>query len=291
MYPIMAFGYTELKEEMTYAQAIDQAFLSMHSDHKFRHNVTMEVKAREISKHDNMRKAGYFYKACLEGRICLAFQPVVHSKSLAIAHYECLLRIITEDGEIISAGPFIEAAEEFGFAVFVDKLVFRMAIEELNRDATVHLAVNCSSLSMYGDDWLNLANSLISDEKIASRLTVEITETSSRRDLKVMAQFVEHLKSFGCTVALDDFGAGYTSFAQLKVLNIDEIKIDGLFIKDLLTNEDSRIFVKLLLEFSSTYGIKTVAEFVETKELADKLTELGVDYLQGYHFGMAKTSR
>jgi EAL domain-containing protein (putative c-di-GMP-specific phosphodiesterase class I) len=291
IYPIIAFGYAECKDNISSAEIIDNALLSMHCDHKFRASVTEKVRAAELSKHDSMRKAGYFYKACIEGRVRLAFQPVVRTSDFKATHYECLLRIITEEGEIISAGPFIEAAEDFGFAVFIDKLVFRMAVEELKRNPDIYLAVNCSSLSMYGNEWLSLAQSLISDSKIASRLMVEITETSSRRDLAVMTKFVEHLKRFGCLVALDDFGAGYTSFAQLKVLNVDIIKIDGLFIKDFLVSNESRAFVKLLLEFAKRCKMKTIAEFVETKEVADILTEYGVDYLQGHYFGSAKLEK
>ena len=117
------------------------------------------------------------------------------------------------------------------------------------------------------------------------RMMVEITETAVHLDIKRTAYFVASLQSFGAMVALDDFGSGYTSFRQLKTLSVDIIKIDGVFVKDLVGNHDNMLFIKTMLDFTNGFGLKTVAEFVENGETAKLLMKLGVEYLQGYYFG------
>jgi EAL domain-containing protein (putative c-di-GMP-specific phosphodiesterase class I) len=126
---------------------------------------------------------------------------------------------------------------------------------------------------------------------IASRLIIEITETAAHRDMRRTAYFVASMQEMGCTVALDDFGSGYTSFRQLKALSVDMVKIDGSFVKDMTENSDNHFFVKTLLDFTRCFGLESVAEFVETGETAKALMELGVDYQQGYYFGKPENFR
>ncbi|MCB2082008.1 MAG: EAL domain-containing protein, partial [Rickettsiales bacterium] len=119
----------------------------------------------------------------------------------------------------------------------------------------------------------------------ARRLVVEITETAAQRDLRQTAYFVAALQSLGCKVALDDFGAGYTSFRQLKSLSVDIVKIDGSYIRNLTANSENQLFIKTLLDFNHSYGLKTVAECVESGDVAKMLMDMHVDYMQGYYFG------
>ena len=123
------------------------------------------------------------------------------------------------------------------------------------------------------------------------RLIVEITETATQLDMRRTAYFVATIQSLGGLVALDDFGSGYTSFRQLKSLSVDMVKIDGAFVRDLVDNADNRFFVKTLLDFTNGFGLKAVAEFVETGEIAKMLMELGVEYMQGYYFGKPENVR
>jgi len=110
-------------------------------------------------------------------------------------------------------------------------------------------------------------------------------------DLKHSARFCAEVQAMGCMIALDDFGSGYTSFRQLQALPIDYVKIDGVFIRDLTDNADSRLFVKTMLDFIRGFGLKSVAEYVENGEIAKMLMELGVDYLQGYYLGKPSNTR
>jgi EAL domain-containing protein (putative c-di-GMP-specific phosphodiesterase class I) len=241
---------------------------------------------------EEMGLANYLGQAVKDGRIRLAFQPIIDARTGAIAHYEALLRLCGEDGAISSAGALIPIAERMGFIPMIDCIVLEKVVSELRLDSHVHLAVNVSNLTIQDSAWLNLLTDLMTaTPEIAPRLTIEITETAVHGDLKHSARFCAEVQALGCMIALDDFGSGYTSFRQLKTLSIDYVKIDGAFIRDLSDNADSRLFVKILLDFTKGFGLKSVAEFVETGEVAKMLMDLGVDYLQGYYFGKPSNTR
>ena len=121
--------------------------------------------------------------------------------------------------------------------------------------------------------------------EIIQRLSVEITETAAIEDLDQTMSFVDALKELGCSVAIDDFGAGYTSFRNLKFLSVDMVKIDGSFVKNMTRDRVDRIFIETLVNLARTFNIETVAEWVGDEETARALTEMGVTYLQGFHFG------
>ena len=241
---------------------------------------------------EEMGLANYLGQAVKEGRIRLAYQPIIDARTGAVAHYEALLRLCGEDGAISSAGALIPIAERMGFIPMIDCIVLEKVVNELRLDSKVHLAVNVSNLTIQDSAWLNLLTDLMTKSpEVAERLTVEITETAVHGDLKHSARFCAEVQALGCMIALDDFGSGYTSFRQLKTLSIDYVKIDGAFIRDLSDNADSRLFVKILLDFTKGFGLKSVAEFVETGEVAKMLMDLGVDYLQGYYFGKPSNTR
>lgn len=234
---------------------------------------------------EEMGMANFLGQAVQEGRIKLAYQPVIEAKTGRVAHYEALLRLFGEDGKISSAGTLIPIAERMGFVPMIDKLVLSKVIEELRHDKDVTLAINVSNLTTLDHSWHKmLAEAVEQTPEVGPRLIVELTETAIHGDLKHMSRFCAEVQALGCQVALDDFGAGYTSFRQLKALSVDMVKIDGAFIRDLTDNADSRFFVKTLLDFTRGFGLTSVAEFVENGEIAKMLMELGVDYLQGYYF-------
>ncbi|MBN8543966.1 MAG: GGDEF domain-containing protein [Alphaproteobacteria bacterium] len=235
---------------------------------------------------EQMGLANFLGQAIQHKRIRLAYQPVIASKTGAVSHYEALLRLHSDDGKISSAGALIPVAERMGLIADIDRLTLEMVVKELRHDPNVVLALNVSNLTTHDSVWYKHLRTLIDETPaIAPRLIVELTETAIHRDLKLSAMFCAELQAMGVMVALDDFGAGYTSFSQLKSLEIDMIKIDGVFVRDLTDNADSRFFVKTLLDFTHGFGLKAVAEFVENGEVAKLLMELGVDYLQGYYFG------
>jgi EAL domain-containing protein (putative c-di-GMP-specific phosphodiesterase class I) len=169
--------------------------------------------------------------------------------------------------------------------------VLNSVLEELRRNPSVKFGVNLSNSTIQNGEWLSMALTLIENSGVASRLTLEITETVEQRDTKKVIRFVTSMQELGCSIALDDFGAGFTSLAQLKHLPVDVIKIDGSYVRDIVYNPESRLFVKTLLDFSRNFGLKTIAEFVENVEIANLLTEMGVDYMQGNYFSPATAKR
>jgi EAL domain-containing protein (putative c-di-GMP-specific phosphodiesterase class I) len=201
--------------------------------------------------------------------------------------YECLLRIEEYDGSIKSAGPYIPAVEEMGFMEEVDTIVLKKVYSDLKNNPNIVLSFNVSNYTVENGNLLPLLEEMMQDYDIASRVIVEITETGVQRNLNKVAYFIAILQGLGCKVALDDFGAGYTSFKQLKALPVDIIKIDGSFIQNMSTNADNRLFVEMLLKFTKNFGLTTIAEYVETGDVAKTLMEMEVNYLQGYYFSPA----
>lgn len=274
------------------ADAIDKAYIALNSTYGISFRTYDETRDEGILCRQQMGLANYLRRAIQENRLRLAFQPVVESSSGRIAHYEALLRIISEDGKISSAGALIPVAERMGLIDLIDHLVFDMVVKELISSPTVTLAMNVSNITTDNPQWLEHATQTLRQHPhVASRLIVEITETAAQRDLRRTAFFVASLQAQGCQVALDDFGSGYTSFRQLKALSVDMVKIDGAFVKDLVDNADNRFFVKTLLDFTRGFGLSAVAEYVEKGETAKLLMELGVGYMQGYYFGKPENYR
>lgn len=229
---------------------------------------------------------------CIEtNTACFAFQPVITCKTGEIAYHECLLRLSNEDYKLISAGPYIMLAEKYGLIRTVDKYVFEMAIQELNNTKDVSLSVNISNVGVQDNNLLEYIKNIISSFKEPHRLIWEVTETAINENFNQTKKFIESLKSYGCFIALDDFGSGYTSFRQIKNLPVDILKIDGSFIRDIDTNKKNKTLVETLIKIAEDIGCKTVAEYVENGAIAKKLIELNVDYMQGNFFSPAKNYR
>lgn len=219
-------------------------------------------------------------------RLTLAYQPIVDAKTGEAVQYECLLRMIQPDGQLISAAEFIPVTERVGLISLLDQRVLELAVDALKRHATVNLALNVSGMTASDGTWLEAFLAHIrAHSDIASRLTVELTETAMLHDLECSANFISSLRSLGCKVALDDFGAGYTSFRNLQVFELDTVKIDGSFVTGLANNRDNQLFVRTLVNLADNFSLKSVAECVASAEDAEILRGFGVDYLQGYYFG------
>lgn len=286
-------GSSSVTLEQNITTTLNNASIALFEVKEFnchRHNNQEQPFETVDSHYHQMQLAGYFLEAIESNKLRLAFQPVINARTGKVEGYEALLRILTSDGQIISAGPFIPTAESFGFINLIDHFVLESVAEELKTDSDVKIAMNISNLTVKDDSWYLKAKKIL-PPKLANRLTIEITETGNEHNLVKVAQFVDKVKSLGCNVAIDDFGAGYTSFKQLKLISADVLKIDGIFVRDIMDNHESRLFVNILLEFARAYNLKTVAEYVETGEIAKILMDLGVDYLQGFYFDKALNYR
>ena len=225
-------------------------------------------------------------EALREHRLQFAFQPVVRAGNQQAVFHECLLRMRSESGEIIPAGAFVPVIEQLGLVRLVDRYVLDLAVQALGERTDLHLAINISSMTAGDQSWLRSLSALVKNKgDIARRLIIEITETSALTDIDESARFLAAIRELGCRVAVDDFGAGFTSFRHLKTLTLDIVKIDGSFVRNLAGNIDNQLFIRNLLGLAEAYGMETVAECVETQEDAKFLIGEGVKYLQGYYFG------
>lgn len=230
--------------------------------------------------------------ALREERIVFAFQPVVAAATGIVDHYECLLRMRTPDGRIVSASEFVPVVEQLGFIRLIDRYVLDKALAELVEHPEVKLGFNISGLTAADRPWLRALISQVRNRpEIASRVIIEITETAALYDLEESARFVSAVRHAGCHVALDDFGAGHTSLRHLQSLAVDTVKIDGSFIRNLATSPDAQVFLRHLLGLAKGFGFNTVAECVTTAEDAAILQREGVAFLQGYYFGRPTLER
>ena len=290
---IGTIGSVSFPQETSSAHdALDKAYVAVNSQQSTPHRTYDMTRPETDQCRQQMGLANYLFKAYKENRLRLAYQPIIESKTGHTSHYEALLRLVNQSGKISSAGALIPVAEKMGMIDIIDTMVMEMVINELRNNADVRLAFNVSNMTTDNAVWLDRLTQLIKETPhVATRLIVEITETAIHRDLRRTGFFVASLQAMGCQVALDDFGSGYTSFRQLKALSVDMVKIDGIFVKNLVESSDNRFFVKTLMDFSQGFGLQTVAEFVETGGITKILMEMGVDYMQGHYFGRPVTHR
>ena len=231
-------------------------------------------------------------RALKEDRLRFAYQPIVDGETGAVDYHECLLRMIAEDGSIVAAGAFVPVMEQLGFIRLLDRHVLERAVRETTHDPHATLGFNISGLTAADRAWLRLVVSLLRDRPdVARRLTIEITETAALHDIEESARFVGTLRELGCRVALDDFGAGFTSLRHLQALSVDIVKIDGSFVRGLADSHENQVFLRHLVGLAQGFGLATVAESVETERDAAILRKEGVRFLQGYYFGRPSMER
>ncbi len=232
-----------------------------------------------------------FLKNFKDGRVKMAFQGVVSSRTNDISFYETLIRMIDENGEVHSAGRFIEAVEKMGLTRLVDTFATEQAIRELKEFSQITLSVNVSNHTLTDPDWLKTVNFELRDyPDVASRLIVEITESVAMSDVNQTLRVIRVLQDLGCRIALDDFGAGQTAFTQLKDLALDIVKIDKSFVRE-MDREENKHFIRTLHSLASAMNLETVAEGAETIAEADVLARDGIDHIQGFVHGLPSMDR
>lgn len=221
----------------------------------------------------------------------LHYQPILNIEHNTIQHYEVLIRMRDPgSGEMRMPGKFIEIAEEVGLIQSIDQFVIQHAISQLSKlhkdGKDVKFAINLSGSMVDAPVLLPFLKRVIKKYDIdPTKLIFEVTETAAVSNLQQAKLMMTAIKALGCQFSLDDFGVGFASFSYMRQLPIDIIKIDGIFIKDLDKNADDQLFVKALIDVAKGLGRKTIAEFVENRDILTLLRQYGVDYAQGYHIG------
>jgi diguanylate cyclase (GGDEF)-like protein len=220
-------------------------------------------------------------------RILFAAQPVVEAGSRGVAFREALLRVRASDGTIVNAGAIMPAIERSGLVPLFDARMLELVGDHLAAHPEDRVAINVSPMTLETPDWLDtFAAHLGARPGIAPRLIVEVTETAAVRDPAATRARLNAMKALGVAIAIDDFGAGHTSFKHLRGFPVDLLKIDGAFVQNLARSPDDRFFVRALIDLAHHLGVATVAEWVEDEAAARMLADWGVDFLQGWHCGV-----
>lgn len=232
-----------------------------------------------------------------EGRFQLDYQPIAPIGSVKENghHYELLIRMVDANGDIVPPGAFLLAAERYNLIAKLDRWVISTAFEWLlahpKHLRQLHLCeINLSGFSLGNEGFLDFVTSQFRDSQVPpEKICFEITETAAISNLASATHFMKSLRDLGCQFALDDFGSGLSSFAYLKNLPVDLLKIDGMFVKDIVGDPLDLALVKSINDIGKVMGLKTVAEFVENDDILVKLRGLGVDYAQGYAIGQPRS--
>ncbi len=253
-------------------------------------NQVMTAESEEDRSMMSIFKQGEFLRdAMREDRIEAFLQPIINVQNNEVMAFEVLVRI--RDGEtIIPAGEFIEVAEELGMAKELDREVFRKGLAHYaviaKKNPQVKMFFNLFPRSFNDLDWVHGIPELVRSVGVSCEsIVLEITEREALPNLTQVRAVIEELRTTGISVALDDFGSGFSSFLYLKYLSIDYVKIEGSFVRNMVSDERDRIIVEQINSMAHQFGLKTVAEFVEDEMTAKMLAEIGVDYAQGYYYG------
>lgn len=230
-------------------------------------------------------------QAIKENRFCLYAQTIIPLDNSVNEHYELLIRMIGENGEIIPPGSFLPAAERYNLIDQLDTWVVENTFRSLAANPTILNKINSVSINLSGQsltkhDSLDFIISKLNEYEIdGHKICFEITETAAITNLSMAMKFIASLKKLDCQFSLDDFGSGLSSFGYLKSLPVDYLKIDGMFVKDIVDDPIDHAMVKSINEIGQVMGMKTIAEFVENDVIKGMLKEIGVDYAQGYGIG------
>ena len=245
---------------------------TMQIKQEYQHNILWNKKLKEAIENK---------------KVCLHYQPIFDSKSRDIVEYEALIRMIDNNGAIITPGYFLPAARQSRLYPFISKFVINEVFNML--ETTLHHY----SLNLSVDDIIDIPTKEFLIQKLQSsphtdRLIFELLESEGIENYQEVSAFISEVKQFGSRIAIDDFGTGYSNFAHILRLDVDILKIDGSLIRNIDTDTNAQTILIAVTEFSKHLGLKTIAEFVHSEAVYLKCKELGVDYLQGYYLGEPK---
>jgi len=243
-----------------------------------------------LQRHGEMQWVHRLSSAFDNDSFLLFAQPIAHvAGDRVVSHYEVLVRMVDDRGRIIPPGAFIPAAERYNLMPMIDRWVIRNTLEML-RDAQgdlafppVECAINLSGQSLTDDHFLEYVVDLFDETGIpCESISFEVTETAAVANLSRATRFISILRGMGCSFALDDFGAGLSSFGYLKTLPVDYLKIDGGFVRDMVSDQVNRAMVESINEIGHIMGLKTIGEYAEDERILLALEKAGVDFAQGH---------
>ncbi len=236
------------------------------------------------SKYENNIKCTKKLATALQNnKIITFYQPIINNLDLRYEKYESLIRMEDEDGSIISPFFFLDIAKKTKKYFDITKIVIAQSFE-MFKDKDAEFSLNLSIMDILEPSIFKYILMMLKKYDIGSKVVFEIVESEYIENFQIIVNFIDEVKKYGCKIAIDDFGAGYSNFAYLIKLKADYLKIDGSLIKNIDTDENALLVVSTIAEFSKKLGMQTIAEFVENEHIFNIVKELGIDYSQGYYF-------
>jgi PAS domain S-box-containing protein len=271
----------------TQENALTNASLALnHAISTRKNSLVYEETENLIEQYENNLIWTKRLKAALaDDRIVVYVQPIVDAKTLSTNKYECLVRMIDEDGKVISPYFFLEIAKKSKLYHSLTKAVITSAFDVFSKLPDASFSINFSVEDLMHVETIEFLKEKMDEHNMASRVVLEIVESEGIENFNEIIPLISELKALGCKVAIDDFGTGYSNFAYLMQLDVDFIKIDGSLIKHIDHDPNSQIISHTIMDFAKQLEIETVAEFIHNEEVMKYTQDMGIDYLQGFHLG------
>lgn len=232
---------------------------------------------------NNMLWTKKLKSAFVKDNIEVYFQPLINNTTLKVDKYECLVRLIDEDGKVVAPFFFLDISKKSNQYTKLTKIVIEKSFRKFEH-LPFEFSVNISYEDIEDPDFLVFIKEMLGKYNVAKKVVFEILEDENVKNYSLLISFIDEIKNLGCKVAIDDFGSGYSNFEHLLKMNIDYLKIDASLIKNIATDRNSYKITKTIVEFAKNLNLQTIAEYVENKEIFELTKELGVDYSQGYYF-------
>lgn len=266
-----------------------------HADIALQHAKTHKKRMQKYAKEINLQKeiehnllwTQRLNEAIFDDKVKTFYQPIINNKTLQHEKYESLVRIIDENGNIVSPFYFLAISKQTKLYSYLTKKIFQDTIAKF-RNTDRFFTVNLSIEDFENDKTVNMLYKAFQNRDIAEKATLEITETEEINNYERVIDVITKLKMLGCKIAIDDFGSGYSNFTYLMKLQADYIKIDGSLIEKIDYDHSAQSIVRAIVSFAKEMGIKTIAEYVSDEKIFNKVKELDIDYSQGYYFGIPK---
>jgi len=231
---------------------------------------------------NNLSISSIVRNAVEDSRIIPYFQPIYDNKASKITRYECLARLIDENERVVSPLVFIPIAKKIKVYNKVSKLIIDQSFEVFKSNS-YDFSINISLEDIMSSEIFEYIIDKLKNSNLAHRVTFELLESEAIQDFKKVIRFINEVKRYGAKIAIDDFGSGYSNFSYLMKMSVDYIKIDVSLIENIDVDENSYLIVETIVAFAKKLGVQTIAEFVHSSTIIDKVNELGIDFSQGFY--------
>ena len=263
--------FSQVSMALKYAKEVGAPFWIYEDRMNFENEYEKNLQLSEIVRY-----------AVENSQIVPYYQAILDTKTLKIRKYECLARLIDDNGKILSPVLFIPIAKKIKVYNVVTKTIIDKSFE-MFENSDLEFSINLSIEDIVSGEIFKFVTDKLKNSKAASRVTFEILESDAIEDFKKVQRFIGEVKRYGAKIAIDDFGSGYSNFAYLTKMQSDFIKIDGSLIQNIDVDKSALLVVETIVEFSKKLGAKTIAEYVHSSVIMDKVKELGIDYAQGFY--------